>query len=252
MRRRRNHKTTILSIGTVIGLALTVVTTIRGTVKAKEELERKEPQTTAEKIKTVAPCYIETALAVAGTLGCIAAKDKIMVKELAGATGLSAMMAKRFSGYRKRMKEEIGDKREQEIYEEVVEHDFGISPYLPYDPEPQKLYRFKDGESGVFFHSTIEQVTHAMYHLNRDFQAKWEIPYERWFYFLGIKPPEKFKKKVYEDGWSVNDFIESGYEFAWIDFYTNYVAHPKDGSEPYFEIWFSVPPYEKYQEEEDT
>ncbi len=247
MRRRRSD--TILTLGTVIGLALTVVTTIRGTIKAKEELERKEPQTTLEKIKVVAPCYIGSAVAVAGTLGCIVAKDRIHAKELAGATGLGMAAAKRLTKYRKRIKEEIGDEKEEKIYEEVVEDDFGISPALPYSPEPQKKYRFKDGESGVFFYSTIEQVTHAMYHLNRDLQARWEIPYERWFEFLGITVPEKFKEKSKTDGWAYEDFIECGYDFVWIDFYTNYVSKPKDGSEPYFELWFSVPPYQDYGED---
>lgn len=247
---RRNRKSTVITLGTIVGLALTVVTTIRGTIKAQEELKKKEPQTTIDKVKTVAPCYIGSAIAVTGTILCIVAKDKVHKKELASVTGLSVAAANRYYKYRKRIKEEIGEEREQEIYDEVVEDDFCISPLLPYSPEKKRKFRFKDVESGLFFYSDFEKVIHAMYHFNRDFQARQVLPWRKWYYFLGVKPPKRIAHQLDTKGWNTYDFWESGYEFPWIDFYTNFIAKPKDGSEPYYEIYLSESPYEDYDKEE--
>lgn len=240
-------KRTGFAIAAIIGVVATVIFTAKDTASAVEKINEVKPQTFTEKVKTAAPCYIRTGVAAAATVGSIMISHHLGTKEIAGAGTFGAVIARRFNKYRQRIRDEDGPDRDEEIYAEVISDDFCMHPPLPqnYSEEhPDKKFLFYDVETKKWFWSTFPKVIEAMYHLNRMFQACWEVTLDQWCEYNGMKLTHIEKLELKKAGWNCSHFLEElGYDFVWIDFYTEYVK--RLGKEPYYKIYFSVSPSEE-------
>ena len=235
------NKRTLLAVGSFLGLAASVFCAVKDSFKAKEILDEKKPERLLDKFVAVAPCYISTAVSTGVTAACIAKGYTVGTAQIATAAGLGAAAIDQYHSYRKAVKNELGTEKEHEIYAMAVNPDHVIFPELPDqvgDEEPVTL--FYDVESETYFRSTVDKVQQAIYHLNRQFQFEGELTATAWYDYLGV--PLSFAKK-YEfskKGWSVNQFVEDGWEIAWIDLFRDYVCEP--GKEPYFRLYFACSP----------
>lgn len=241
-------KRTLLAVGSFVGLAASIFCSVKDSFKAKDALDEKKPEGLLDTFKVVAPCYISTAVSVAATSVCIAKGYSVGTAQIAAATGFGAAVLDRYHAYQRVVHDEFGAEKEHEIYEKAVamtvNEDHAIFPQLPCEFDgKQNDTLFHDVEADIWFRSSVEKVQQAIYHLNRNFQGRAVISGLEWYDFLGVPLPFLTYREMEKRGWSINQFIDYGYEIVWIDLFMNYVTKP--GHEPYYELYFDQSPNEE-------
>lgn len=164
----KDHASTIQTVGIVAGAvaitACAIVDTKNAIEKAeerKEELEVDELDTT-ELIKTAAPCYIRTGLALAGTVAMVIIKDRYHASECAAAAANCAMYKNAANKYRQHLAEKSDEESLRKADREVVE-DMNKSEIKKAD---DKAYHgkdlIKDWWTGKIFWTTRDKVETAL------------------------------------------------------------------------------------------
>lgn len=103
------HKSTILTVTSIVGVVGTMVLSARAGVRSErklEELRDETPEpTTGEQVKTVATEWIAPVIFAAGTIYSIVKNEKVHAEKLAGVTAFAAGAIELYQ----RHKEEVGD-----------------------------------------------------------------------------------------------------------------------------------------------
>lgn len=215
----------MLAVMAGLGVGITIYNAIKDTnvaIKKIEDagltdsLESGEEQLTlnnGEKLKkaieVAAPCYANTAISAAATLGCIAGSTLIFTKQRAALTAQLAStnaILKQYAGAMKNMDPEISKKARMDVAKQNAE----AKPDTKIDLGGEII--FKESALGLEFKSTWQQVTDAEYHLNRLFILRNYASMQDFMNYLG-QPTEPYMEEI---GWSSDQGIEDGY--SWIDF----------------------------------
>lgn len=169
---------TVLSIVSFVGVAVTGYLAARGGKKAAEienELEEYslDEATTGRKLKATWKCYIPAIAAGIVTIGCGAYAKRLDTKEIVKLTGALGVASDRLSKlmreydiYRGEVVGEVGRRKEQEIYQRTTEK--LRAGYI--DQMVEGVYAFHIdwcGGKHMFFESTKADITKAMYEMNR-------------------------------------------------------------------------------------
>lgn len=112
----------ILSGFAVAGVAITGYWAAKGTNQASETIKKKglDDAPLVEKAKEVWPSYIPAVGAGAVTIGCIIFSTSVHGRRAAAAVSAYAFTETAFSEYRAKVREEIGEHREQTLRDDIV------------------------------------------------------------------------------------------------------------------------------------
>lgn len=176
------------AILTAIGVTGTLTTAVmaaraafesRGIIE-NEEMSRSvstepeyEPMTKIEKAELVWKLYIPAAISAGMTVAAIIAVNRIgarQVAAMASAYGLAEkaldQSVKRFEEYKKKTVEVIGEDREEEIRNRVVQEHYDKTPTIPTVFVGSGKFLCLDEQSGRFFRANREDIREAVNDLN--------------------------------------------------------------------------------------
>ena len=119
----RKNSPTILTLMSIGGVALTVVTAHNDTLKAEEVLYREnvDYHDKKEVIKATWHCYIPTAISGLSTITCILGSHYFSNKQKEALSRAYLFSQATLHEYEKKVIEKIGERKEQEIKEKTVE-----------------------------------------------------------------------------------------------------------------------------------
>ena len=161
----KRNSTLILTIGAGVGLFTTVVSAVKATPKAmkliaeEEELEGYELEF-KDKIVVAWKCYVPATLMGALTLGCIIGINSEYARKNAALASLLSLSEAGLKEYQAKVVETLGERKEQKIYDEVVQERLDKHPLTG-----KEIYITGNGEtlcfeiiSSRYFKSNIESL----------------------------------------------------------------------------------------------
>lgn len=203
---QKNQSTILTGLG-VAGLVSTSVLTAQATVKAvrkcdaqKEELDLKERFLLTWKL------YIPPVAMGAVSVACIIGAHTADAKKNAALAGLYAITEETLQDYRQKIVERLGEKKEEEVYGDVVQERLEKHPVN----DTQIILTGKgetlcfDSYSGRYFKSDIETLRQIQNDLNHDLLGEMWVPINDLYYVIGLEPIS-----MGEDiGWTTDELIE--------------------------------------------
>lgn len=234
------HAPEILTGFGIAGMFAAVVLAVRATPKAEKLIEKQKAEQSGELTKTEAAktawrCYIPTAAACLGAVGCLVAANAVQAKRSAALTAAYALSETALLEYRDKVAAEIGEKKAEEIRTKVVQDKVDKTPLPKSDVMivGNGNVRVYDVFVGGYFPSNKAKLDKAVVELNRrvledDFCSLND------FYDLIDRPHTKLGDLL---GWNSK---QRGY----ID--VRYSSHLAEDSEPCLAFEFDVAPKYEY------
>lgn len=168
---------TILSVLGVAGTVATTYLTAQASFKAAKKIsdaqfrenisDQGHPLSDREKVNLVWKEFVLPAGSAAFTITCIVAAHKISAQRAAALTAAYALTNDKFSDYKNKVLEKLGEKKEQAVRDEIAQDKMNQNP-----PSSQMLL-IGDGNvlcmdqlTGRYFHSTMEKIKRAENEVN--------------------------------------------------------------------------------------
>lgn len=204
----KRHSPEILTGLGISGMIFSTIYAVKSTPKAlmlidKEKKEKKKDKlTTKEIVKITWKCYIPSVISTVASSACIIGASAINLKRntaLATAYSLSESALKL---YQEKVIETIGEKKEQEIRDNLAEerlkqHPIAASEVIITDKGNTLCF---DSVSGRYFKSDIETLRRAVNELNRRMTINMSMSLNDYYYEIGLDGI-----KVGDSlGWNVN------------------------------------------------
>ncbi len=194
--------TTIGAIGSVTGAVLTGKAAVKSHYILKEKHEReaaeginmKKHEQIFSDVSAVAKTFSPAVIVEVTAVGCIVGSYKINTKRLAAATALIAANKNEFKEYKNKVKELIGEEKEQKVEEAIIKDKVDEGNYIPEDAEDLKrmlensdLQRFYDPKTGRMFVSTKTKIREAVSDFNERFdQGEMWQSLNEFYGYLGL------------------------------------------------------------------
>lgn len=227
----RKDKQFILSFTAVVGVGLTMISTIKDTTKACKLID--DNMSLEEKIKKTWRCYIPSSIIAASTMLCIIYSDHVSMNQKISM--LNALMAvqNNYTNLRQSVDKVCDSETKEQILKNTVKQKV-----------PKKLYIERTGEktfweeySGRFFNSTIENVLKAEYLFNKQLSITGFASLNDFYNLLGINTTDEGEYL----GWAVYEgYFGCEATNPWVDF-----EHSKmeddDGCEYYYLSYSNQP-----------
>lgn len=174
----KRNAPTILTVAGVGGFISTVFMAIKATPKAMAEMDRVEKELPDdvsktkkifEKSKAVLPIYLPTIIMGGSSIACVIGANNISTSRLAAATTAYELSEKAFNEYKTAVVEKIGEKKENEVRDEIAKKHVAESVY----DEDETLQPvtgtqlFMDSLSGQYFRSTKDDIYRALLDFQR-------------------------------------------------------------------------------------
>lgn len=207
----KKNSRVILTMVSVVGVVATAVTAAKATPKALELVKKKEEEKRAEldiveKVKTMAPEYLCSALFGSVTVASILCANKIDGKAIAALTASGTAVRGYLKKYRDEVVKMFGTEVDEELNDKVCKK---YADYHITDSDiPDKKLIFVEPITGQRFERYEREVIDAEYHLNRNYTLRGGACVNEFLEFLGIEPAVRGDNF----GWS----MESG--VYWVDF----------------------------------
>lgn len=215
---QRNQSTILTGLG-VAGLVSTAILTGQATVKAVRKCDEIDKEMALkERFLLTWRLYIPPFAMGVVSAACIIGAHSADAKKNAALAGLYALTEETLQDYRKKVVEKIGEKKEEEVYGEVVQerldkHPVSQSEVIVTGKGETLVY---DSYSGRYFKSDIETIRKVQNELNQEmlFGFQW-LPINDLYCALGLGTikmgddigwtPDnlmdiKFNTKIAEDG----------------------------------------------------
>lgn len=167
---QKNQSTILTALG-VAGLVSTGVLTAQATIKAVRKCDNySEDLTMKERFLLTWRMYIPPVAMGAVSIACIIGAHSADAKKNAALAGLYAVTEETLQDYRKKVVEKIGEKKEEEVYGEVVDERMRRHPVATSDivQTGNGDVLFYDTFSGRKFYSNIEAIRKAENYLNKN------------------------------------------------------------------------------------
>jgi len=199
-----NHKSTIFTTLSCVGIIGTAVTTFIATRKSKKILDDKE-LSKSEKVKKSFPYFIVPGIVGLGSMAFSISSNisnKHQIKELVSYAG---MLGSTLTGYRKEVIDRYGEEVDEEIFNTIRQdsdfHQWNVDT-------PDKMVRWHDWTTDTWFEKYEREVADAEYHLNRNFSYAGSQSVNQWANMLGVE-----EQPIWENvGWETTSGI------WWVDF----------------------------------
>lgn len=201
---------TILTGVAVLGVITTVVLAIRATPKAQmlieaEKIFREEEygdnreMTPVDIAQATWKCYIPTVGMGVLTIGCIIGANHINLRRNAALASLYSLSVKTLEEYQKKVVEQIGEKKEEKIRDEIAQDEITRNP-----PKAETIvltgkgtYLCYDKFSGRYFRSDIETVRRAENKFNQMLLREMWLSINEFYDLIRLEPTEFGE----EQGW---------------------------------------------------
>lgn len=154
----------------VAGVLTTAYYAAKGSFQAAETINSEDAQDEPlkEKVRLVWPHYIPAATTGAVTIGCIVASNSLHGRRAAAAVSAYAITEQAFNEYRAKVREELGDHKEQVLRDDLVRQK------LDRNPPPSEVVVVGDGSvlccelmTGRYFMSSMESLRRAQNDVNQ-------------------------------------------------------------------------------------
>lgn len=195
---------------------------VRDSIEERKKTEAISKPTIAwEYTKNVAPCFWKTALFTASSIACTIGSYKVSSGKIAAFSTALALSEDRYSTYRKKMREIVGEKKDDEVKAEVAKEmmektanktDISKEEFIAENAEGGGML-FYDAWSGRYFRSDVDTIRKTESILNRRLYIENFITLNEFYSEIGLK-----NTRMGEDtGWSTEteiDFDMSGTTMA--------------------------------------
>ena len=203
------HSPEILTGLGIAGMFSAIIFAIQATPKAEKAIEKKKKDLNKEKL--TAPevigvswkYYIPTAASFAVGAACVIGSDTITKKRAAALTAAYSITETALSEYKEKVKEVIGEAKENRVYEKISEEQVQKNP-----PKANEVvFVTKDGilfmepVTKRYFQSTSDNVRHAEIELNRELLNAGFVSMNDVFYILGLEMTDDIMDDI---GWDAN------------------------------------------------
>ena len=258
----RQHKSTILSVASAVGVVATGVLSARGGIKAEKILEQENdyiwevdypikgvdhlkdigPVPKWKKAVRLIPALLPPVLTAAGTIALIFFNDAQNRQAQAALAGAYALMAKKLADYKAEVKDIFGEEADRKVEDAIAVKRLEDNDILAEEhAEDAKLWY--DHFSERWFWATGEEVSDAEFFANRIFRMQGYLTLNDFYNLVpGLSPiPEGD-----EIGW--DEYVgEVCYGYTWIDF--EHIDHNEaDDARSYRELYFPFTPHPFYEE----
>lgn len=200
------NSSSILTGCGIAGIVVTAITAVYATIDASEKINdaeevKQEPLTNKEIAKVAWKSYIPVAVAGVSSAACFVGAQTINTRRNMALATLYSMTANNFNDYREAVVKKLGEKKEEEVRDEVSRKQIEENPV-----ESSEVF-IGDGDtlcydswSGRYFKSSIEKIRGAVNTINHDLNSELTIPLND-FYFLLNLPTVKAGDKA---GWNID------------------------------------------------
>lgn len=200
------NSSSILTGCGIAGIIVTAITAVYATIDASEKINdaeevKQEPLTNKEIAKVAWKSYIPVAVAGVSSAACFVGAQTINTRRNMALATLYSMTANNFNDYREAVVKKLGEKKEEEVRDEVSRKQIEENPV-----ESSEVF-IGDGDtlcydswSGRYFKSSIEKIRGAVNTINHDLNSELTIPLND-FYFLLNLPTVKAGDKA---GWNID------------------------------------------------
>ena len=213
----RDNAPAILTAVGVTGVVTTAVLTAKATFKAADKIrdeqerldkeEQSHPLTTQEKVKLVWPEYIPAAGVGLMAVTAVLAANHVSSDRAAAMASAYTIAQKGLTDYRDKVVEMIGDKKEEEVREEVAKDRIKAANFENVVLTPRGDALFLDTHSGRVFRSDMESVRAAVNDINAELLANDYASLSEFYDHLGI--PRTAESD--EIGWNVDARLKVKY-----------------------------------------
>jgi len=254
----RQHKSTILSCISAVGVVATGVLSARGGIKAERILEKDEEMILTPEDPTVdgvqiqipkwkkavrlIPALLPPVLTAAGTIALIFVNDAQNREAQVALAGAYALMAKKLADYKAEVKDIFGEEADRKVEESIAKKRLSDNDILAEErAEDAKLWY--DSFSERWFWATDAEVSDAEYYANRIFHMQGCLTLNEFYALLPLDAVPCGD----EIGW--DQYVgEVCYGYTWIDF--AHIDHNEADSErSYKELYFPFTPHPFFEEE---
>ena len=200
------NSSSILTGCGIAGIVVTAIAAVYATIDASEKINdaeevKQEPLTNKEIAKVAWKSYIPVAVAGVSSAACFVGAQTINTRRNMALATLYSMTASNFNDYREAVVKKLGDKKEEEVRDEISRKQIEENPL-----ESSEVL-IGDGDtlcydswSGRYFKSSIEKIRGAVNTINHDLNSELTIPLND-FYFLLHLPTVKAGDKA---GWNID------------------------------------------------
>lgn len=184
----RGNTTVILTAIGVSGTIGTAYLAAKAGFEASQRLSEGAPEKTPrEKFEETWDLWVPPVTAGVVTIGAIVLSSRIQSKRLAAAYSVLAVSERAFEEYKDKVIEVFGEKKEQEVRDDIVQDKVSQSP-------PPVI--FSDGSgviccelyTGRYFLSEMEALRKAQNDINAKIIKEFNVSLDELYYLLGLSP----------------------------------------------------------------
>lgn len=203
---QKNQSTILTALG-VAGIVSTSVLTAQATVKAVRKCDAQDKDLELkERFLLTWKFYVPPVAMGVVSAACIIGAHTADTKRNAALAGLYALTEETLQDYRQKVVERLGEKKEEEVYGEVVQERLDKNPVN----DTQIILTGKgeslcyDSYSGRYFKSDIETLRQIQNDLNHDLLGQMWVPINDLYFTIGLEPI----KMGEEIGWTTDELID--------------------------------------------
>jgi hypothetical protein len=236
----------ILTSGAVLGVIATTLVAIKNDRKARvitDEIDTEIynsqhllDRTVKDTIKSTWHCYIPTLLIGGATIACVIKSHNVSTKRSIALSGLALLTENRFSKYREKVAEILGDKKQTEIKDSLAKDVVSKASTVSFSPNNVDLLKTTHGDvicydpySARYFTSSVEYIKRILNDLGRDMLSEDQVCINQVYDMLGLLPTTIGDFLIWEiaEGMIEPEFSSQLTEDGKPCLVVNYVVEPK-------------------------
>lgn len=207
------HSAQIFTGIAIVGVPVTVGLTVKATKDTMDicETAKKtvEHLDTVDKVKLCWREWIPPFAAAVGTVGCVVAANHVHLKKEAALSALAALYSGKYNDLEKTVREKIGDKKTDEILEEVAKKD------IPKTIVADQSFEIWEPYSKQFIKLTTEKLLYAQLIVNQVLKESGECTLNHFLCLIGGKKCTFGDQMGWDDLMLSTDSEITGH--SWID-----------------------------------
>lgn len=209
------HSAQIFTGLAIVGVPTTVGLTIKATMETTNKCQKLEALEgghvdTLDKTKASWKYWIPPFAAAVGTAGCIIAANHVHFKKEAALSALAAVYSGKYKDLEKTMREKIGDKKADEILEDIQKKDIPVSNAVI-----DQTFEIYEPYSKQFIRLTTEKLLHAQLIVNQMLKESGECTLNHFLFLIGGKRCAFGDQLGWDDTMLCEDCEMTGH--SWID-----------------------------------
>lgn len=236
------HSVEIAMTAAGIGVAATVYTTSRATLKVNTII-KDESLTKKEKIKkSIIPCAPAVG-AIALTYTALIAMYICGKKKQAALLSLLVSTQQLLQNYRIETRKRIGEREEAEVYAKAYEKTHPVEDDIfPLEPREDECI-FIEPITGQVFTMTMSDLIYYEKELNKQYILTGSVTFDEWLSYLDVDSDELFSHY----GWGYYGYYQYGYQF--LEF--RHLKRTDKNGRVFYIIMYDYMPHADYEDEVD-